>query len=118
MVKFVKTLEMKVNPTFVAPECGVLHCSTSFFPSKEFTQKAHTRPCFATIWQLWVITSCHIICQVIPKVFLESCCCCCSSELLASEWTYELHQGRENIASGPLKIFAISVIFCGNLHKK
>jgi hypothetical protein len=27
-------------------------------------------------------------------------------------------QGRENIASRPLKIIAISVIFCGNLHKK
>jgi hypothetical protein len=29
-----------------------------------------------------------------------------------------MHQGRENIASRPLKIIAISVIFCGNLHKK
>jgi hypothetical protein len=27
------------------------------------------------------------------------------------------HQGRENIASHPLKIIAISVIFCGNFQK-
>jgi hypothetical protein len=34
------------------------------------------------------------------------------SEILAP------HQGREISASRPLKIIAISIIFCGNLHKK
>jgi hypothetical protein len=27
-----------------------------------------------------------------------------------------VHQGRENIASHPLKLFAISIIFCGNFQ--
>jgi hypothetical protein len=44
---------------------------------------------------------------------------------IATEWhcpwhcpfiTRLIHQGRENIASRPLKIIAISIIFCGNLH--